>query len=133
MNITKGMTNTAEMITDNSTSAKEVKSGSLPVLATPVMCALMEQAASELCERYMDEDTTTVGTQLCVEHLAATAVGVKVRAEAEVTEVDGRKICFSVAAYDNAGIIGKGTHTRFVVYKDRFVSKAEKRKEINND
>lgn len=133
MNITKGLTNTVEIITDSSTSANQVKSGSLSVLATPVMCALMEQAASELCEKYMDEKSTTVGTQLCVEHLAATAQGVRVKAEAVVTEVDERKISFSVAAYDNAGLIGKGTHTRFVVFKDRFITKAEKRKEIRND
>lgn len=132
MNITKGLCNTIEIVTDSSTSAAQIKSGSLPVLATPVMCALMEQAASELCEKYMDSGSTTVGTQLCIEHLAATAQGVKVKAEAVVTEVDGRKISFSVAAYDNAGIIGKGTHTRFVVFKDRFIDKAEKRKEIDN-
>lgn len=114
-------------VTDEIT-AKSMKSGSLPVLATPFMVALMEQAASELCDKYIEEGLSTVGTALNIQHLAPTAVGAKVRAVATVTEYDGRKICFDVEAYDEAGLIGKGTHERFTIKIDKFMQKTAQRK-----
>ena len=111
-------------------TAASAKSGSLQVFATPFMVALMEQAASELCDKYTDEGVTTVGTALDIQHLAATYVGVEVRAVATVTSFDGRKVSFEVEAYDNAGIIGKGTHERFCVKTEKFMQKAIERAAI---
>lgn len=114
-------------VTDEIT-AKSMRSGSLPVLATPFMVALMEQAASELCDKYIEEGLSTVGTALNIQHLAPTPVGAKVRAVATVTNYDGRKICFDVEAYDEAGLIGKGTHERFTIKIDKFMQKTAQRK-----
>lgn len=111
-------------------TAASVKSGSLQVFATPSMVALMEQAAAELCQKELGEGLTTVGTALNIQHLAATYVGVEVRAVATLLSFDGRKAEFEVEAYDNAGLIGKGTHERFTVKIDKFMQKAMERAEI---
>ena len=104
-------------------TAREVGSGSLLVLATPCMCALMEKAACSCIASALEEGTTTVGTQLEITHDAATPVGMCVRADATVTAVDGRKITFSVRAFDEKGQIGAGIHTRVVVQEERFLQK----------
>lgn len=108
-------------------TAANMRSGSLDVFATPYMVALMEQAASELCDKFTAEGISTVGTALNIQHLAATMVGKEVRAVATLTAFDGRKASFDVEAYDNAGLIGKGTHERFTVKIDRFLDKARER------
>lgn len=114
-------------VTADVTAAK-MKSGSLPVLATPYMVALMEQAASELCDKFVDEGISTVGTALNISHLAPTCIGGKVKAVATLTAFDGRKACFDVEAYDDAGLIGKGTHERFTIKIESFMKKALERK-----
>ena len=114
-------------VTDEKTAAS-AKSGSLEVLATPFMIALMEQAASELCDNFVDEGISTVGTALNITHLAPTCVGGKVKASATLTSFDGRKACFDVEAYDDTGLIGKGTHERFTVKIESFMKKALERK-----
>lgn len=111
-------------------TAASMHSGSLDVFATPFMVALMEQAASELCEKFTPEGISTVGVALNIQHLAATMVGKEVRAVATLTDFDGRKASFDVEAYDNAGLIGKGTHVRFTVKIDKFLEKAKERAEI---
>ena len=117
-------------VTDEVTAAK-MKSGSLAVLATPFMVALMEQAAAELCEKFTQEGISTVGTSLNIKHLAPTPVGAEVKAVAELLSFDGRKAQFKVEAYDEAGLIGEGTHDRFTIKIDKFMDKANERK-INN-
>lgn len=114
-------------VTDKVTAA-EMKSGSLAVLATPFMVALMEQAAAELCEKFTPEGISTVGTALNIKHLAPTPVGCEVKAVAELLSFDGRKAEFKVEAYDEAGLIGEGTHERFTIKIDRFMEKANERK-----
>lgn len=114
-------------VTEEITAAK-MKSGSLQVLATPYMVALMEQAASELCDKFVDEGISTVGTALNISHLAPTCVGGKVKAVATLTAFDGRKATFDVEAYDDAGLIGKGTHERFTIKIESFMKKALERK-----
>lgn len=124
-NITVGMTHeTVDTVTDANT-ALTVGSGSLAVYATPAMAALMECAAAELCQRECPEGWTTVGTELHIQHRAATPVGLTVRAIAEVTGVDGRAITLKVTAYDEREQIGSGTHARFAVAIDKFMAKAE--------
>ncbi len=88
----------------------------------------MEQAAQTSLQPYLNEGESSVGTRLSIDHLSATPVGLKVWAESEVTAVDGRKICLDVTAYDEAGLIGKGTHERFIIAAERFLAKAEAKK-----
>lgn len=128
MDISIGTRHEVAVTVTKELTAASAKSGSLEVLATPFMIALMEQAASELCEKYVPEGISTVGTAISVSHLAATYVGAKVRAVAKVTDFDGRKISFEVEAYDNAGLIGKGTHERFTIKIESFMKKASERK-----
>ena len=104
-------------------TAAEVGSGSLLVYATPCMVALMEGAACEAITAALPEEKTSVGIALNISHLAATPVGMEVRAEAEVTEVEGNTITFQITAYDEAGKIGEGTHKRAIVTAQRFLDK----------
>lgn len=113
----------------NEVTAAAMHSGSLEVFSTPFMVALMEQASCELLQKHLPEGITSVGTALNIQHLAATAVGVEVRAVATLTSFDGRKATFDVEAYDNAGLIGKGTHERFSIKIDKFLQKAQERAE----
>ena len=98
-------------------------SGTLAVLATPRMIALMEESAYKCIDKYLEDGQSSVGTYLDVKHLAATPVGMEAYAESEVIEVDGRKVVFSVKAYDEKGIIGEGKHERFIVFSEKFVAK----------
>jgi fluoroacetyl-CoA thioesterase len=91
-----------------------------PVLATPVMIMMMENAALNAIRPFLEASESAVGTVVNVQHLAATPVGQMVRAEAEVTESDGRRIAFTVSAYDESEAIGNGTHERMVINLKRF-------------
>ena len=124
MEITVGMKGQVATLAEREDTALEVGSGSLLVYATPCMVALMEGAACEAIAPALSEDQTTVGISLDIAHLSATPVGLEVRAEAEVTAVDGKVITFSVTAYDEAGKIGEGTHKRCIVNPQRFLDKA---------
>ena len=123
MEITVGMKGTVSTLVEREDTALEVGSGSLLVYATPCMVALMEGAACEAIAEAIPEGKTSVGTALNISHLAATPVGMEVRAEAEVTEVEGSTITFQVTAYDEAGKIGEGTHKRAIVTAQRFLDK----------
>ena len=123
MDIVIGMKGQAFAQVDREDTAKEVGSGALMVYATPCMVDLMEGAACEAIEACLPEGQTSVGTALNIAHISATPVGHEVRAEAEVTAVEGKKITFSLAAYDEAGEIGHGTHTRVIVNSQKFLEK----------
>ena len=123
MEITVGMKGTVSTMVEREDTAYEVGSGSLLVYATPCMVALMEGAACEAIAEALPEGKTSVGTALDIQHLAATPVGLEVRAEAEVTEVNGSTITFHIVAYDEAGKIGEGTHKRAVVTAQKFLDK----------
>ncbi|MBR4626367.1 MAG: thioesterase family protein [Ruminococcus sp.] len=114
----------AELTVSEADLASSVGSGSLRVLATPTMIMLMEKAACNCLADALEGDETTVGTEIAVKHLSATPCGMNVRAEAVLTENEGRKYCFTVKAYDESGLIGEGTHERFLVYGERFTAKA---------
>lgn len=124
MEITIGMKGTAETTAEREDTALEVGSGNLLVYATPCMVALMEGAACEAISAALPEEKTSVGIELNISHLSATPVGLDVRAEAEVTAVEGSIITFQVTAYDEAGKIGEGTHKRAVINTQRFLDKA---------
>ncbi|MBR5682223.1 MAG: thioesterase family protein [Ruminococcus sp.] len=119
-----GITGTSELTVGNENLAVNVGSGSLEVFATPDMIMLMEKAACSCISEYLENDETSVGTEINVKHISATPNHMKVCAEAELTEINGRELIFSVKAYDEAGDIGEGTHKRFIVYGEKFTSKA---------
>ncbi|MBQ7788768.1 MAG: thioesterase family protein [Clostridia bacterium] len=121
--ITTGNKNIIEITVTKNDTARVFGSGELEVLATPRMVALMEECAYKRIASELDEGQSTVGTLMNVKHLSATPVGMRVWAEAEVTEVDGRRIVFSVKAYDDSGLIGEGTHERFIIFAEKFTQK----------
>ena len=104
-------------------TAKALGSGGLDVLSTPKLIALMENAALLSVRPYLEEGSDTVGTLLNVKHLAATPVGMTVRAEAELIEIDRRRLVFSVKAWDEVELVGEGTHERFIVDMEKFTNK----------
>lgn len=106
-------------------TAEYIGSGDLAVLATPAMCALMENAAMIAVAAHLGEGETTVGTMLNIKHTRATKVGKVITATAVLTEVNGRELKFEIAATDESGIIGEGTHTRFIVNREKFISKLQ--------
>ena len=106
-------------------SAEALGSGELPVFSTPILVALMEQAAVNAIRDRLDPDQTTVGTRIEVAHLAATPLGMEVRAEATLIEVDGRTLTFSIEAHDAREKIGEGRHRRAVISRDRFMARVE--------
>ena len=124
MEITVGMKGEVATLAEREDTAKEVGSGSLLVYATPCMVALMEGAACEAIQEALSDTQTTVGTELNIQHISATPVGLDVRAEAEVTAVEGKVITFAVRAFDEVGEIGNGTHKRVIVNTQKFLEKA---------
>lgn len=121
--IIEGIKNKVEIEVSEKDTAKAYGSGELLVLATPRMIALMEECAFKSLTPYLEEGSGTVGTMISVSHISATPVKMKAWAETEVTKVDGRKISFVVKAYDECGLIGEGTHERFIVYNEKFTEK----------
>ena len=121
MEITVGMQGKTSTLVEREDTALEVGSGSLLVYATPCMVALMEGAACEAIASALDEGKTSVGIELSVKHIAATPVGMEVRAEAHVTAVEKNIITLEVTAYDERGKIGEGVHKRAVVTSQKFL------------
>lgn len=113
-----------EPVTKDNTAIK-FGSGTVAVFATPAMVGLMEGACVAVVDRLLPETMTTVGIDLNIRHLAATPVGMTVRAVAELTEIDGNRLIFKVEAFDNKEQIGKGTHERYIVDIEKFSQKAE--------
>ena len=128
MSVTVGSKGRSESVVTEHNTACAVGSGLVPVFATPSLVALMENAAVNAVQGALEQGQGTVGTRLDVTHDAATPIGMKVWAEAEVTAVDRKKITLSVKAYDETGPIGGGVHERFVIDTDRFLSRAEAKK-----
>lgn len=104
-------------------TAKVMGSGRLDVFATPAMVAMMEEAAHTSVEAELEEGQGTVGTSMTVSHLAATPVGMEVKCESELVEVDGRKLVFEIKAMDEAGLIGEARHERFIIENEKFLAK----------
>lgn len=112
-----------DVVVDKALTAIEMGSGDMPVYATPAMVALMEKAATLCVADDMEEGNTTVGISINTSHLKASAIGAVITAEAVLTEVDGRKLTFKVSAYDGEALIGEGVHERFIVNREKFLSK----------
>ena len=129
MSVTVGLKGRAEALVTESNTATAACSGALPVFGTPFLCALIEEAAWKSIAPHLEAGQSTVGTRLDISHDSATPVGMKVWAESEVTQVDGRRIELKVAAYDEKGPIGQGTHQRFIVQDEKFLARAAAKKE----
>ena len=108
--------------------ACNMKSGSLPVFATPAMAALMEETSAAALSLFLEKGETSVGTALDLKHTAATPLGMKVTATAEIVEVDRRRVTFQVTVRDEQEEIGSARHDRFVVGAEKFLAKANAKK-----
>lgn len=111
-------------VTDANT-AKTMGSGTLDVFATPAMVALIEQTAYTSIESELEPGWGSVGTSLNIQHLSATPVGMTVTATTELVKVDRRRLVFHAEVYDEKGLVGKGTHERFLVENEKFQAKAD--------
>lgn len=129
MTIEIGALGRSETVVSEANTAAAVGSGHSPVFATPCMAALMENDAVNALAPFLGPEEGSVGTSLKITHDAATPIGMKVWAEARVTEVDRRRVVFAVDACDEAGRIGGGIHERFIIHPEQFLAKARKRKE----
>ena len=123
MALTPGMKSEATTTVVHENTAASVGAGGVEVFGTPMMIALMENASWQAVLPGLDEGYVTVGTVVDVRHLGATPLGKKVRAEAELIEVDGRRLVFKVEAYDERQKIGEGRHERHIVQLERFLSR----------
>lgn len=122
-----GIKNTLECKVTDELSAQSMGSGTLRVFATPAMLSLIEECCWRSVETQLEEGQGTVGTLLNVKHLAPTPIGATVRCESELVEVDGRRLSFAVNVFDDAGLIGSGTHERFIINETKFQRKADEK------
>ena len=129
MELKPGITGSSESFVTRSQTARSMDSGALEVFATPAMIAGMESLCLHTAEPYLDPGTTTVGTRLEISHLSPTPEGAPVRYECTLTSVEGRKLVFSVAAYDHCGLIGAGIHERYIVTVGSFTAKVSAKAE----
>ena len=127
MEIAPGLQGTVELLVAEEHTAPSIGSGKVRVLATPVMINLFEAAALKAIEHLLKPGYQSLGTHLDVHHVAATPVGMRARATAEVTKVDGRTVTFSVEARDEKDLIGHGTHERVVVNVAKFDARVQKK------
>lgn len=123
-----GTKNTLERLVTEELSARVMGSGTLRVFATPAMIALIEETCWRSIADQLEDGQGTVGTLLNISHVAPTPLGMKVRCESELKEVDGRRLVFEVNVYDECGLIGKGTHERFIITEDKFQKKTDAKK-----
>jgi len=123
--IRPGITGEAKDRVTEANTAQAYGSGQVNVYATPAMIGLMENAALKSVEPLLDEGTTTVGMSVNIKHLAPTLIGMAVTANTVLKEVDGRRLLFSVEAFDEKGKIGEGLHERFIINLNKFLTKLE--------
>ena len=125
--LTLGIKGKQSLIVNNQNSARTMGSGTLDVFATPAMIALMEKTAWQSIAHALEKGQGSVGTKLDVSHDAPTPLGMTVTCESELIEIDGRRLVFSLIAKDEQGVIGKGTHERFVVNEQNFQEKTNRK------
>ncbi|VBB07047.1 Hypothetical protein LUCI_2291 [Lucifera butyrica] len=117
----------SELVSENNTALK-FGSGGVAVYATPAMVSLMEGASLAAVDSHLPSGMTTVGTALEIKHMAATPIGMRVRATAELAGIDGKRLTFQVRAYDEKEQIGEGTHQRYIIDLVKFLQKADSKK-----
>jgi predicted thioesterase len=121
--IEKGLKHQSVMVVNEGNTAEFIGSGDMAVLATPAMVALMENAAMMAVALHLDEGDTTVGSMISTTHLKPSKVGRSISAIVELTEGEGRKLTFKITAYDGDTLIGEGDHIRYIVNREKFLSK----------
>ena len=122
-----GLKYTSSQIVTRELTAAHYGSGLVEVFAAPAMVGLMENAAMNAVLPHLPAGQNTVGTEICVKHIKATPLGIKVSSEAVLTEIDGRRLVFSLTAWDEEGEIGNGTHSRYIIDTERFMAKLSKK------
>ena len=120
-----GLKYESQTVVSTTNTAKTLGSGDMEVFATPAMIALMENAAMMAVAPHLDEGASTVGIEMATSHIKASPIGASITASAELISAEGRKLSFKVKAWDEQGVIGEGNHTRFVVDRERFLSKVK--------
>ena len=119
----KGLTYTSTLVVSEEHVAAVMGSGDLHVYATPAMVALMENAAMLAVAEHLPEGSTTVGAMINTSHVKPSPIGDTIKTTAVLTDVEGRKLTFSVKAEDSKGIIGEAVHVRYIVDREKFMSK----------
>lgn len=127
-----GLTAAVEIVVGTRDTAAHVGSGKIGVLATPILVTLLESAALQAVERFMPPGQQTVGTRLDISHTAATPVGMRVQAHAELLRVEGRKLTFRLHAEDEGEPIAEGTHERLIISVERFDQRMQKKMELRS-
>ncbi|MCQ2548231.1 MAG: thioesterase family protein [Clostridia bacterium] len=125
--LSKGIKHTLREIVNVGNTAKEIGSGSLNVYGTPAMILLIEKTAVALLENKLEDGQTTVGTKLNIDHVAPSPVSMMVECQLELVAIDGKKLVFEVEIKDEKGLVGQGTHERFIVDEAAFQRKADSR------
>ncbi|MFI3303504.1 MAG: thioesterase family protein [Rikenellaceae bacterium] len=123
MELKIGLSAQSKTVVNTTNTALTLGSGDLEVFATPAMIALMENAAMKAVAEAIPEGSTTVGTEMNATHIKASALCAEIVATAVVTTIEGRKITLNVGARDGESLIGEGVHTRFIVDREKFMSK----------
>ena len=123
----KGIKFSLERVVTEDLTAKAMGSGTLDVFATPAMIALIEETAWKSVAERLEDGQATVGTCLKINHIAPSPVGMKIKCETELTEIDGRRLVFNVKVVDECGEIGNGVHERFIINAERFQAKANEK------
>ena len=118
-----GLSYTSKVVVNTTNTAVALGSGDMEVFATPAMVALMENAAMNAVADALDPGMSTVGIEISTSHLKASAMGATVTATATLTAIDGRRLTFTVSAHEGETLIGEGTHTRYVVNREKFLAK----------
>lgn len=125
-NVREGMSSIREIyVTENNTASK-LGSGNIEVFATPALIALMENTAKSCVDLHLPFGYTTVGIEVNIKHIKASPIGIKIRCEALLTKIDGKKLIFNVEAWDEKGKVGEGTHIRYIVNSEEFMKKIQK-------
>lgn len=123
-----GMKGSAETIVTIDNTAKAFTSGALEVFATPAMISLMEETCWKMIQPELEEGLGSVGTKVDVSHMAPSAIGMTIMCEATLIEIDGRRLTFEVVCSDENGMVGMGTHERFIINNEKFMAKAQGKK-----
>ncbi|WP_411679648.1 thioesterase family protein [Clostridium thailandense] len=124
-NVKEGITSTIETCVTENDTARKLGSGNLDVFSTPMMIALMENTSKSCVDLHLPYGYTTVGIEVNVKHLKASVVGMKIRCEALLTKVEGKRLFFNVQAWDETGKIGEGTHARYIVNSEDFMKRVQ--------
>lgn len=128
MSITVGLKGERAFVVEEKHTAYHLGSGGVHVFSTPSMVSLMEGAAVNAIDPLLPEGQMSVGIEISAKHLAATPIGKRVRAEAEVVSVDKRRVMFTIKAWDEHELIGEATHTRFIIDLDRYTQRLDEKK-----